>query len=208
MLGHDRTSAVKIRFNTAGLCPGVLNLLLRSKISQKTHFILGLVGAPFGLEGFVKVRPFSGETAHFSRLKKVTLRQNGEEKTRDVAEIVPHGDILLLRFAGIDNPEAAALLKGAQIVTEREHAAPLNEGEFYVEDLKGLEVVTGDGQILGHVDDVVEGGGGQLAEVLLLSGEKRFAPFKKEFFGDVDLENRKIVLLEPWILDDTGWNEP
>jgi len=159
------------------------------------------VGAPFGLEGFVKIRPYSGETAHFFRLKNITLIHNGEEKARDVAEIRPQGDILLMRFAGIDSPEAAALLKGAQIIADREHAAPLREGEYYIEDLKGLEVVTAAGQVLGRISDVVEGGGGDLAEVLLLSGEKRFAPFKKEFFGDVDLEGGKIILLEPWVID-------
>ena len=153
------------------------------------------------MEGFVKIRPFSGETAHFFRLKNVTLMQNEEEKTRNVAEIKSQGDILLIRFEGINSPEAAALLKGARIIADREYAAPLLEGEYYIEDLKGLEVITGEGQVLGHITDVVEGGGGQLAEVLLLSGEKRFAPFKKEFFGDVISEGGKIVLLEPWVLD-------
>jgi len=106
-----------------------------------------------------------------------------------------------MRFAGIDSPEVAALLNGAEIVVDREYAAPLKEGEYYVEDLKGLEVVSTEGQTLGHIGDVVEGGGGQLAEVILLSGEKRFAPFRKEFFGELSLSEGKIVLLEPWVLD-------
>jgi 16S rRNA processing protein RimM len=158
------------------------------------------VGPPFGLEGFVKVRPFSGETGHFSRLAKVTLRQNGKEKIWDIAEIVPQGDCLLMRFAGIDSPEAAAVLKGAEIIAGREYAAPLKEGEYYVEDLKGLKVVTGEGEPLGYINDVIEGGGGHLAEVKLLDGEFRLAPFRKEFFGDISFEDGSIVLLEPWIL--------
>jgi len=159
------------------------------------------VGPHFGLEGFVKVKPFSGETEHFSRLERVTLRQDGKEKTWDVAKVVPRGNFLLMRFAGIDSPEAARLLGGAEIVVDREYAAPLKEGEYYVEDLKGIEVVTTEGQPLGHISDVLEGGGGNLAEVKLPSGEKRFAPFRKEFFGELNLDEGKIVLLEPWVLD-------
>jgi len=159
------------------------------------------VGAPFGLDGFVKVRPFSGETGHFSRLDNVILRQEGREKTLGLAEIVPRLDSLLIRFEGIDSPEAAALLAGAEIIVRREYGAPLKEGEYYVEDLKGLEVVTGNGEILGHITNVVEGGGGELAEVKLLSGKTQFAPYRKEFFGEPDLEKGKIVLLEPWILE-------
>ena len=159
------------------------------------------MGPHFGLEGFVKVKPFSGEIEHFSRLKRVTLRQDGKEKTWDVAEVVLRGNFLLMRFVGIDSPEAAKLLGGAEIVVDREYAAPLKDGEYYVEDLKGLEVVTTEGQTLGHINDVLEGGGGNLAEVKLPSGEKRFAPFRKEFFGELSLGEGKIVLLEPWVLD-------
>jgi len=166
-----------------------------------THFILGLVGSAFGLEGFVKVRPFSGEIAHFLRLEKVTLNHKGKEKTWDIAEIVPRDADLLIRFAGIDNPEAAAVLNGAQIIAEREYAAPLKEGEYYVEDLKGLEVVSRDGEVLGSINDVLEGGGGQLAELMLVSGKKQLVPFRKEFFGEPDLKNGQIVLFERWILD-------
>ena len=168
---------------------------------SRERFTLGLVGAPFGLEGFVKVKPFSGETDHFTRLEKVTLKQKEKEKIWDIAEVTPRGDFLLLRFTGIDSPEAAALLKGAEIIVGREYAAPLKEGEYYVEDLKGLEVIENGGKVLGHITDVVEGGGGQLVEVMLLSGEKRFAPFRNEFFGELSLEGGKIVLLEPWILE-------
>ena len=166
------------------------------------HFTLGQVGAPFGLKGFVKVKSYSGETGHFTQLDKVTLRQGEKEETREVAEIISQDSgALLMRFAGIDSPEAARLLQGAQIIAGREFAAPLKKGEYYVEDLKGLEAVSGKGESLGHIIDVLEGGGGNLAEVELISGEKRLVPFRKEFFGDIDFENSKIVLLEPWILD-------
>jgi 16S rRNA processing protein RimM len=106
-----------------------------------------------------------------------------------------------MRFAGVDNPEAASLLNGAEIIVGRENAAPLKKGEYYVEDLKGIEVINPEGKALGHITDVVEGGGWYLVEVKLLSGEKRFVPFRKEFLGDVDLERGKVALLEPWILD-------
>ena len=106
-----------------------------------------------------------------------------------------------MRFSGIQSPEAAAALKGAEVIVDREYAAPLKEGEYYVEDLKSLEVVTAAGESLGHIADVVEGGGGDLLEITLVCGETRLAPFRKEFFGDISLEEGKITLLEPWILE-------
>jgi len=108
---------------------------------------------------------------------------------------------LLIRFTGIDSPEAAAALRGAEIIAGRESAAALKDGEYYVGDLNGLTVVGLDGEIWGGIIGIAEGGGGNLAEVKLPSGHKRFVPFRKEFFGDVNLKEGKIVLLEPWILE-------
>jgi len=117
-------------------------------------------------------------------------------------ETVSHKGTVLIRFAGIDNPEEAALLKGAEIIAPRESAAPLKEGENYVEDLKGLEVIDREGKALGHILDILEGGGGNLAEIKLLSGARRLVPFRREFFGDPNLEEGKILLLESWALDE------
>jgi 16S rRNA processing protein RimM len=176
-------------------------LQVRQAPRLRTHFTIGCVGPPFGLKGFVKVKPLSGETGHFSRLEKVTLKHGDKEETWGLAETVFQEGIVLIRFAGIDNPEKAALLNGAEIIAPRENAAPLKEGEYYVEDLKGLEVIDREGKALGHIEAVVEGGGGNLAEIKLGSGEKRLAPFRNEFFGDVSLEKGQIVLLESWVLE-------
>ena len=166
------------------------------------NFTLGLVGAPFGLKGFVKIRSFSGETGHFSHLKQVTLKKDGIEKEHEVAEVDLKGTNLLIRFAGIETPEAAAIISGSEIIADRKYAAPLNEGEYYVEDLKGMEVINVDGEKLGIISNVIEGGGGDLVEVELPSGQMLFAPFRKEFFGAPDFDKASIVLLETWILSD------
>jgi 16S rRNA processing protein RimM len=169
------------------------------------------VGAPFGLKGFVKVRAFSGETGHLIRLEKVCLRLEGKEKLYTVEEAVPAGieAVLLLKLTGIDSPEAAKAIVGAEIIVLREDAAPLRPGEFYVEDLKGLDVVAvaedpGCGKIwetVGRVTDVLEGGGGCLVELRLLSGELRLVPLRNEFFGEISPEKGRAVLLERWILE-------
>jgi 16S rRNA processing protein RimM len=168
-------------------------------------FVVGLIGSPFGLKGFVKVRSLSGETDHLTARTELTLRQDGREKvyTVEAWEIrAGPSPVLLMKFAGIGAPEEAKTLMGAEIIAGRTHAAPLKPGEFYVEDLKGLELAAaGDGEVLGRVTDILEGGGGELAEIRLNSGETRLVPFRKEFFGDISLETGKAVLLERWILE-------
>jgi len=163
------------------------------------RFIAALVGPPFGLTGRLKIESPSGETSHLLGLKKAVLRKGqGEEKEYIIEETFTAP--LSIKFEGIDSPEAARALKGAEILVPREQAAPLNEGEFYIEDLRGLEVIA-EGKTVATISDIIEGGGGFLAEVLLVSGSKRLVPFRDEFFGEVDPAAGRAELLKPWILE-------
>ena len=173
-------------------------------------FNIAVVGPPFGIKGFVKVRSLSGETAHLLTLESVCLKQSEDgkvftEKVYPIEETMISGEFLLVKFHGVDSPEAAAALKGARLFVDRSQAAPLKEGEFYVEDLKGLKVIAESPleveEILGHITDIFEGGGGELAEIRLLSGEIKLVPFRKEFIGDISIEKGRLILLERWILE-------
>jgi 16S rRNA processing protein RimM len=168
------------------------------------RFVVALAGAPVGLKGWLKITSPSGETAHLRSLKRVFLR-DGTEYAVEGVSLAP----LSVKLKGIDGPEAARLLGGAEMLVPRAEAAPLGDGEFYVEDLRGLEVFTLSGGPgtdtaggpVGYIADVIEGGGGFLVEILFPSGEKKLVPFRNGFFGPVDPLSRRIELLETWILE-------
>jgi 16S rRNA processing protein RimM len=165
------------------------------------RFTAGMVGAPFGLKGFVKVRSFSGEIEHLLTLTRVTLRLGGAERIVAIEASAPALPNMVMKFAGIDSPEAAKALRGAELIVRREEASPLGPGEFYVEDLRGLEVADEGGKTLGHIAGFVEGGGGDLAEIRLSTGELKLVPFRKEFFAPIEPETGRLVLRERWILE-------
>lgn len=163
------------------------------------QFIVGVIGPPFGVKGHVKVRSCSGEYAHLQQLDTVLFRCGPIERILEVEETLPLTRGVAMKFKGIDTPEQAQNLRGGELISDRSHAAPLKQDEFYVEDLRGLEVV-GNGVVLGHIRDVFEGGGGNLVEIRLASGALKLVPFRKEFFGDICFEQGTAVLLEQWIL--------
>jgi 16S rRNA processing protein RimM len=164
-------------------------------------FIIGLVGSAFGVKGFVKVNPCSGETGHLLKLKSAVVSKDGREQTLQIEESAPALSALIMRFAGIDTPEKAKTLSGAQLIAGREQAAPLSEGEYYIEDLKGLTVTAESGETIGEITDIIEGGGGELAEIKLSGGEKRLIPFRKEFFPEISPQEGRVVLQNLWILE-------
>ena len=162
------------------------------------RFVAAIVGSPFGLTGRVKIEPLSGEKGHLLTLTKAVLRKGELEKEYPIEEVFSAP--LSLKLKGIDSPEAAKALKGSEILVSREQAAPLKKSEFYIEDLRGMDIIAG-GKTVGVISGVFEGGGGFLAEVLVESGEKKLVPFRDEFFGTIDLEAGQAELLNTWILE-------
>lgn len=197
------------------------------------HFVVGIIRGTHGLAGNCKVESTSGEFQHFTGMKDVVLRKNGVETKRTIEKVSIGGGILYIKFSGINSPEEAKKLSGSEIVVSREFACPCGKDEYYVEDLKQCQLVytsgsakgmaeksaatTAEPVVVGTITDVLEGGAGDLFEVVLsescslLSQELRttssgkprkvLVPFKKEFIGTVDTKNKKVQLMHLWILE-------
>ncbi len=168
------------------------------------RLVTGYIRSSHGIDGFVRVESASGEVGHFADLEEVTLRTGGSEgiERQFVIEAAEgHSGCLLLKFRGIDTPEQAKQLAGAEILVPRDKACPLEEGEFYVNDLCQCNLVY-QGTVVGSISDVMEGGAGDLLEVSLAeSGQKRLVPLRKEFIGEIDIGNKTVELMHRWILD-------
>jgi 16S rRNA processing protein RimM len=133
-------------------------------------------------------------------LKKVVLHTEKDELSLEIEESAVVFQGFVIKFRGINSPEEAHALNGARIIVSREQATPLADGEFYIEDLKGVNVELG-GKVVGEIVDIVEGGGGFLAEIQLLNGETRFVPFRDEFFGEINTASNRAELFNGWILE-------
>lgn len=142
----------------------------------------------------------SGEYEHLLILKEAVLRTEKGESSLEIEETAPISQGIVVKFRGINSPEEVRAFSGAEIIVSREQAAPLADGEFYIEELKGVDVELDD-RIIGKIVDIVEGGGGFLVEIRLLNGEKRLVPFRDEFFGEINTTSNKVKLLTGWILE-------
>jgi 16S rRNA processing protein RimM len=116
-------------------------------VSRLLH--AGRVGRPHGLDGsFVVTRPRPALLAPGARL---TLG----DREREVARRAGTDDHVILRVTGVDDRRAAEALRGTDLLVDRAAAPPLEEGEFWAEDLEGLRVVDGE-RDLGRVRGMLE----------------------------------------------------
>ena len=157
------------------------------------------VGSTHGLKGHLKVYSLSGDYDHLMDLDEciLALKDGGEKRVR-VEEARFSGNLFLMRFSGYDTPEKARCLTGSILRIRRDQAMPLEEGELYVADLYGLDVIAG-GQKAGVVESTSEGAQALYLHVRTEQGI-RLVPFLPVYVGDIDMEKRTIELLMPELL--------
>ena len=167
---------------------------------MKQVLATGIVRAPHGVKGFVKVKPYSDDFQHFFSLKEVTLQREGKSRKVEIEQVQNHSGELLVKFKGIDSPEDARFISGWDILVPRQQASKLGKGEVYIADLPGMKLVY-ENEEVGEVVSTIEGAQALLLEVLALDGKKYLVPYMKGIFvSDVDLENGTIKLLKKELL--------
>lgn len=160
---------------------------------MRDKLAVGEIQRSHGTGGYVRVRSYSGESAHFAEFHEVFLEPGFAARVVEHVRVVNGGALVKLR--GVDRREDADALKGSVVWVAREFAAPLAAGEFYAGDLCGCEVRRA-GALLGTVAAVVEGGATELLEVLGAGGGRFLVPFVDEYVGEVSVERRLVELRE------------
>jgi len=154
-----------------------------------------LVRRPHGIRGEVRVESLGGDARRFRRGMRLTLEGDGRVLTVRSARNLGDGD-LLLGFAEIETPEAAAPLRGAYLCVAPEGARRLPPGEWFVWQLVGLTAVDPQGAEIGRVRDVESGAAHDVLVVATPTGERRF-PMVSAFVAKVSPEAGRLVLT-PW----------
>lgn len=159
---------------------------------------IGKIRTSHGVKGFLKVLSFSGQAEHFLGLKEFVLKKNGKTKVLTVENIRASGSTIFVKLKGIDSPEVGKTYAGWEIWVNRELAAPLEPGEYYLKDLNGCDIVNS-GKVLGRIIGISENRVNDLLEVKTESGVF-IIPFKDEYIGDVDISSHKVELKAVWLL--------
>jgi 16S rRNA processing protein RimM len=153
--------------------------------------VIGVVVAPHGVRGTVRVRP-SGSGRHLREgLEPVVVGRR-----RRIARVRETPKGFLVDFEGVADRSGAAALKGEEMVLDRRELDTPEEGEFYVGDLVGLTALNEAGRILGRVEATFET---RAHEILVVrrEGDVLYVPFTLEHVPDVDLDARRVVVRPP-----------
>lgn len=153
---------------------------------------LGTIGAPHGVRGEVRLKSFTDDPLAIGQYRPLRL---ADGRTLTIAALRPQGDMLVVRFDGVDSREQAAALTNLALFVERDRLPrPDDEDEFYHEDLIGLDVVDEAGMEVGRVVAVHDFGAGTILEVKPASGASLLVPFTRAAVPAVDLSGRRLAV--------------
>ena len=162
---------------------------MTKSLQSAAEIIIGKIGAARGLDGTLKIIPLTDFEGRFDGLEKISV---GGKIFR--VEAVEHiGGQIFMKFAGVDNREAARALTNNFLTVDRKDAAPLAEGEFYTFDIIGCEIFDGEKKI-GTVTNVLKTGSNDVFEV----DGKTLIPALKSVVKSIDIAAKKIVVSEKW----------
>lgn len=153
---------------------------------------LGVVGAPFGVRGWVKLRSFTEPPDRLLTHRTVQLGLRDSWTTYRIEESGRSGGQLTAKLSGVNDRDQAQALRGARVCVPRGELPPGDDKEFFRADLIGCDVVNLEGRRLGKVSHFVE----SPAQVLMVvRGEREWwVPAVPQYVRRVDLRIRRVVV--------------
>lgn len=151
---------------------------------------VGRINGVWGLQGHVKVTALTSNPERL--VKGVTLYVAGEP--RRVLDVVRPQGYPCIRFEGFPDRTAAEALRGALIEIDEGDLAPLPEGEYYLHDLEGLEVVTAAGEHIGRLKEVLTTGANDVYVIARPGKGDALIPAIADVVLSVDLEARRMTI--------------
>ena len=106
---------------------------------------VGAITSTHGIRGEVKVFPTTDDPARFKKLKKVILDTGKRQIDMEIQSVRFFKQFVIVKFKGIDNINDVEQYKGSSLFVSRENAVSLEENEYYIADLIGMEVFTEEG---------------------------------------------------------------
>ena len=155
---------------------------------------IGKIVTAVGIKGEVKFYSFSDDPMKLAEIEYIYV---GKNKTRYDVEKVrsPKGNTVALKLIGIDTRNDAELLKDKLCYIDESMLADLDEGEYYIKDLIGLEVFDAkDNSLVGVLDDVIQNTAQDIYLIKTEEGSEILVPAVKEFIKDIDVVAGRIYI--------------
>ena len=168
----------------------------------KNPIQMAVIGAAHGIKGELRVKTFTGDPLALGAYGPLYAKDG---RAFEIAAIRPANEVVVVRFKGVNDRNAAEALTGTELFVDRS-ALPDDgaEDEFYHADLVGLAVRDETGTAIGKVAAVQNFGGGDLLELTLGGRKGVLIPFTQAAVPEVSIAGGfvRIDTIAAGLVDD------
>ena len=169
---------------------------------------MAVIGAAHGIKGELRVKTFTGEPLALADYGPLYARDG---RAFQIIDIRPANTVVVVRFKGISDRNAAEALAGTELFVDRSVLPDDGEeDEFYHADLVGLAVKDETGAAVGKVVAVHNFGGGDILDVTLAGRKGVLIPFTQAAVPEVSIAEG-FVRVDPaaaGLVDDEDGDAP
>ncbi len=158
---------------------------------MEKYLEVGKIVTTHGVKGDVKVIPWC-DTANFICDFETLYTKRGERSFHVIRARVL-GNMAILRFEGIDNPNKAEELRQTVLYIDRDDAK-LPEGSYFVADLIGLSVYDEEGKLYGKIKDVLKTGANDVYEIISDENKLYYIPAIPDVVLNTDIEGGRMTI--------------
>ena len=155
---------------------------------------VGVITQTHGVHGEVKVFPTTDDPERFLDLEYVFLDTGREKKKLTIQSVKFFKQFVILKFKGINNINDIEKYKRCPLLVDRENAVELEEDEYFIADMIGMDVLTEDGEIFGTLKDVIETGANDVYVINSKKYGEVLIPAIKECILDVNVKEGKMLV--------------
>jgi 16S rRNA processing protein RimM len=154
------------------------------------------VARAHGIRGEVRLKLYQEGSDLLRARPTLRLRlPDGTERAVKLETVRTANKAMLVKFAGVEDRDAAEALHGAALLVPRDEFPPLEEGEFYACDIEGARVLLPSGELVGRVEELVTY---PTCDVLVIDREqagKLEVPLLDGYVESVDVEEGVVRLV-------------
>jgi 16S rRNA processing protein RimM len=165
--------------------------------------VLGKITGAFGIQGWVKVESYTDPPDRLLKYKDWLLGNGREWRAGKALTGKLTNKGLQVQMDGVTDRTVAARLAGTLIGVPRQVLPPTKAGEYYWDDLLGLDAFSPSGEKMGTIRDIRATSAHPLLQIVSVSGGKEreyLVPLVRERLLAVDLDARRVTV--DW---ESGW---
>jgi 16S rRNA processing protein RimM len=159
--------------------------------------IMARVGKIHGIKGWLRLESFTSPPENIFDYGPFFSDLAQDSQLLEIDQYKRQANSLLVHFKGVDEPELARTLTGVQLSVKRSELPELQDGEYYWQQLEGLQVISSSGEHFGAVASILETGANDVLVVCpnqaSLDDRERLIPYLIDsVIQSVDLEEGVI----------------